>query len=108
RMHAADMLAVGPDLLHLPEIEGLEHPVEARVGLLDLRALVVTHALSITSAVGFGGTPSTWAVLGPRRYHKRNPRTKGPGSGAPLTTTGAGQASDILGIRLSGLSRGTC
>src|SRR5204863_9010923 len=38
RVHALDVLAVRPDLLHLGEIEGLERAIEARIGFLDFEA----------------------------------------------------------------------
>jgi hypothetical protein len=52
-MHAAHVVLVRPNLVHLLEIQGLEHSVKPRVRLLHLGPLVV------------GGQGPTHAVLRP-------------------------------------------
>src|SRR5947208_237352 len=75
-MDALHVLAVGPDRLHLAEVERLEGAVEARVGLLDL--LEVGHPDNFTARLAARRRSPRTAIgnftarLAPRR---RSPRT---------------------------------
>src|SRR6185295_2519128 len=72
RVHAAHVVLVGPDLVHLAEIEGLEDAVEARVRLLQLGAAGRLHGevLPDRSRLGKRGGRARTA-RGPSWYDER-------------------------------------